>query len=285
MEPYAYFPHDSKKEPVTLFEYINKKIQGEKIPTYITVADLNIDNIYFDAEFKELLNHYFNALRNFISSIEKYTLDEDNAFQINSFLRETKSLFPNQNYLKECHYLFEQNWKQNKLILMGNKQSAFFHLFKNTNELFFLVGMETNFSFEKFNKYINTVVRLDYTHLYEHNEHNREIQNIEFINKTINKYSRLKSITSSIAGFSNIEYVLQDEIMKNLINVLPSKKSRKKIRKLYLEIIFQRKELMTFMNRMYYRYGKAEKRNMQYCQQKNNVRKTENVSIPLPELK
>lgn len=257
-EPYAYFPYDKKNNvPITLFEYFNKKMQGDNIQNFRTVADLKIKNIYFYPGLKKLTNRYFDSLYDFISLIENYPLNRNNNYQINLFLKNIKSNLPDPNYLKEQKYFIKENWENNKHILLENKDSNCFNLFQNTNKLFFYIGLETNLSFDEVIQYVNTLFRLDYTTLYRRE---KKIENKEAIQQKISRNENINSIISTIICYSCSALFEQEEIIKAINKRITDNENRQAIKKSYLHMLSQKKLVMECMNSIYYKFGRQEKK-------------------------
>lgn len=252
MEPYAYFPYNEESEAVTLFEYIDKKLQGEEIPTFETVADIQIDNIYISSDFRRNFILYFDSINNFFAEIEKYPLNNDKTKEINIFLEEIKSLIP-KNFLKDRQYMTRNNWKHIKHFFRENKKFAFFHLL---NELYFNIGLKTNISFDEFEQYINTSVRLDYIYLYS----NYGIsENKESLQRKINKNPELELMISMTKSYTFDEYFELKGFLKSITEITSDNKNRNKIRRKYLHIVSREKKLLSCMNKRYYIFGRQEK--------------------------
>lgn len=257
MEPYAYFPYSKESEAVTLFEYIDKKLQGEKIPTFETVVDIQIDNIYLSRGFKRRLSPYFDAINDFISAIQKYPLNYDTTHQLGLFLQEVKSIVSDLNYFKEQQYKDSNNWRKNKLILMGSQQSAFFQLFKSFREFYFYIGLKTGISFDEATNYINTMARLDHPHLHKFYLKTEDLKSIQ---ERINNHTEIQLIIAMIINYSSIEYSEQSKIIENLNNIVPIKEDRKEIKKLYTQVLSQKKQLLSYVNNKYFEFGRQEKK-------------------------
>lgn len=256
MKPYAYFPFNEENEAVTLFTFIDKKIQGEKIPNFTTVSDIHIRNIYLSDNFNKLLKSYFILLNDFMTLIEKYSSDGDSAYSIDLFLEETKKLMPNKNYLKNEEYLNLENWEINKLIFMENKESAFYRRSKKIMELFFLIGLQAKISFYECSYYLNTMARLEPTNFYKSDEKIRDIKDLQ---KIIDKNKDLLSISLDIIAYSAIERGKQAELIKNLNCIIHDKKEFEEIKKMYFRLLRLRSDLLGYMNKVYFTYGKEEK--------------------------
>lgn len=254
-EPYAYFPYTKNKAPITLFNYIDKKMQGEIIRNYRTVSDLKIKNIYFYPKLKKLTNRYFDSLYDFIFLVENYPLNHDNNYQIDLFLKTIKSILPDSEYLKKQKYLIKENWKINKDILMGDKHSNFYQLFQSMNKLCFLIGLETDLSFDEFNKYISTWIRLDYVNLYN----KVEIENNKPIEEIIRSDKNKSSIITAIIGYSCVVCFEQNEILKEIGKSVSDNKDKYIIKNSYYHMLFQRKAVMTSVNIKYYKFGREER--------------------------
>lgn len=254
-EPYAYFPYTKNKAPITLFDYIDKKMQGEIIRNYRTVSDLKIKNIFFYPGFKKRSNRYFKSLYDFISLIENYPSNHNN--QKDLLLKAIKSNLPDSDYLENQKYLIQENWEINKAILFGSKESDFFHLFQNTNKFFFLIGLETNLSFDEVNEYVDTLFRLDYTTLCIKG---KKIENEGSIQKRIIRTEDINSIISTIIGYSCIALFEQKEIIKAINKSISTNKNRQAIKKSYYHMLFQKKYLMSYVNSLYYNIGRQERK-------------------------
>lgn len=257
MKPYAYFPFGKKNEPITLFDYIDRKLQGEDIPLFKTVTDIQISNIYLSRGFRIRLSPYFDAINDFISAIQKYPLSYDTTHQLGLFLQEIKLIVSDLNYFKERQYEDSNNWRKNKLILMGNQQSAFFQLFKSFREFYFYIGLKTGISFDEATNYINTMARLDHPHLHKFYLKGEDLKSLQ---ERINKHTELQLIIAMIINNSSIEYAEQSKIIENLNNIVPIKEDRKEIKKLYTQMLSQKKQLLSYVNNKYFEFGRQEKR-------------------------
>lgn len=258
MKPYAYFPNDKSKpnKAITLFSFIDKKIQGENIPTFQTVADFNLSNIYLKDGFNKLLESYFSSLYEFIDLLaEKYSFGFDIEDAIDLFFPTMKPFVSEINYLKEKEYLVKENWKRNKRILMENKNSTFFHLSKKIMELFFLIGLKTNISFYECSYYVNTMAHLPYTTPQKKHEKIRDIKSLQII---IDKDEDLQSISYEIMAYGVMAHLEQKEVIKSLNNIILDAEELNQIKKRYFNLLLSRNDLMSYINKIYYECGTKE---------------------------